>query len=214
MLRRLSILDQILSQTDAFVKVVSGAARATGRPSPGLRLDDVYLEPEERLQSGRLMRVNHAGEVAAQGLYQGQMLTSVRPEVYSRLDQSSREEGDHLHWCADRARQLGVGTSILNPLWYAGSFAVGALAGLAGDRLSLGFVDETERQVERHLADHLERLPAQDQVSAAILLQMQRDEIEHGEAAMALGGEPLPWPIRKLLMPATAKIMTQSAYWL
>jgi ubiquinone biosynthesis monooxygenase Coq7 len=214
MLRRFSFLDQVLSQADAFVKVVTGSARSTGRPSPGRGLEDAYLEPEERAESGRLMRINHAGEVAAQGLYQGQMLTAVRTDVHSRLDRSSREEGDHLHWCAERANQLGVRTSLLNPFWYAGSFAMGALAGLAGDRFSLGFVDETERQVERHLADHLARLPEQDRVSASILLQMQQDEVEHGEAAMALGGEPLPWPIRHLLMPAAAGMMTRTSYWL
>lgn len=213
-MRKITLLDELFSQADAFLKVLNGVAHSTGRPSPGAGVDDLYLEPEERTHAGRLMRVNHAGEVAAQGLYQGQMLTAVREEVRVRLQRSSREEGDHLHWCAERAEQLGVHLSILNPLWYAGSFTMGALAGLAGDRFSLGFVDETERQVERHLDEHLDRLPENDQVSAAILLQMKHEEIEHGEAAMALGGEPLPWPIRKVVMPTVANLMTRSAYWL
>lgn len=212
-MRRLSVVDELFSQADAFLKVVSGHARATGRPSPAQGLSESWLEPEERARVGRLMRVNHAGEVAAQGLYQGQMLTSRRPEVRARLDQSAREEGDHLHWCAERAHQMGTHTSLLNPLWYLGSLAMGAAAGLAGDRYSLGFVDETERQVERHLDRHLEQLPAQDRQSEAILLQMKQDEVEHGAAAMDLGGRPLPWPIRSLLMPAMAGVMTRTAYW-
>ena len=212
-MRKLSFVDELISQADAFVKVVSGHARATGRPSPAQGLPEPWLEPEERTLVGRLMRVNHAGEVAAQGLYQGQMLTSRRPEVRARLDQSAREEGDHLHWCAERAHQMGTHTSLLNPVWYLGSMAMGAAAGLAGDRYSLGFVDETERQVERHLDHHLQQLPAQDNQSAAILLQMKQEEVEHGAAAMELGGRPLPWPIRSLLMPAVAKVMTGTAYW-
>ncbi|MFO8153680.1 2-polyprenyl-3-methyl-6-methoxy-1,4-benzoquinone monooxygenase [Thioalkalivibrio sp.] len=212
-MRRLSLVDELISQADAFVKVISGQARATGRPSPAQGLPEPWLETEERSLVGRLMRVNHAGEVAAQGLYQGQMLTSRRPEVRERLDQSAREEGDHLHWCAERAHEMGARTSLLNPVWYLGSLAMGAAAGLAGDRYSLGFVDETERQVERHLDHHLERLPEQDNQSAAILLQMKHEEIEHGAAAMELGGRPVPWPVRSLVMPAVAKVMTGTAYW-
>jgi ubiquinone biosynthesis monooxygenase Coq7 len=212
-MRRLSLFDELLSQADAFAKVASGHARATGRPSPGRGLPEPFLEQDERDLVGRLMRVNHAGEIAAQGLYQGQMLTSRRPEVRDRLDQSAREEGDHLHWCAERLRQMGTHTSLLGPFWYLGSLAMGAAAGLAGDRYSLGFVDETERQVEHHIDDHLQRLPATDNVSAAILLQMKHDEVEHGAKAMELGGASLPWPIRRLLMPAVAGVMTRTAYW-
>ncbi|TVP77615.1 2-polyprenyl-3-methyl-6-methoxy-1,4-benzoquinone monooxygenase [Thioalkalivibrio sp.] len=213
-MRNLSLVDELLSQADAFVKVVSGHARATGRPSPGQGLPEPFLEADERRLVGRLMRVNHAGEIAAQGLYQGQMLTSRRPEVRARLDQSAREEGDHLHWCAERAQEMGTQTSLLNPLWYLGSLAMGAAAGLAGDRYSLGFVDETERQVEQHLDEHLQRLPPEDNVSAAILLQMKLEEVEHGAAAMELGGQPVPWPIRRLLMPVVAGVMTRTAYWM
>ncbi|MCA1790770.1 MAG: 2-polyprenyl-3-methyl-6-methoxy-1,4-benzoquinone monooxygenase [Thioalkalivibrio sp.] len=213
-MRNLSLVDELLSQADAFVKVFSGQARATGRPSPGQGLPEPFLEADERRLVGRLMRVNHAGEVAAQGLYQGQILTSRRAEVRARLDQSAREEGDHLHWCAERAQEMGTQTSLLNPLWYLGSLAMGAAAGLAGDRYSLGFVDETERQVEQHLDEHLQRLPPEDNVSAAILLQMKLEEVEHGAAAMDLGGQPVPWPIRRLLMPVVAGVMTRAAYWI
>ncbi len=212
-MRNLSLLDEVISQADAFVKVIAGQARSTGRPAPGQDLPEPLLDDAERELVGRLMRVNHAGEVAAQGLYQGQMLTSRRPEVRERLDRSAREEGDHLHWCAARAEQLGTHTSLLNPLWYLGSLSLGAAAGLAGDAYSLGFVDETERQVERHLDHHLRQVPPDDTVSAAILLQMKLDEGEHGAAALELGGRPLPWPVRRLLMPAVAGLMTRTAYW-
>lgn len=213
-MRRFSILDEVVRQTDTLLKVATGHAPATGRPSPGAAIPDTALSPEERDQVGRLMRINHAGEIAAQGLYHGQMLTSSRPDVRSRLEQSAREEGDHLHWCAERAQQMGVNPSLFNPIWYLGSVTMGALAGLAGDRFSLGFVDETERQVEQHLDEHLQQLPIQDAVSAAILMQMKHDEVEHGAKAMALGGEPLPWPVRSVLMPAVAKVMTRTAHWI
>ncbi|MFO7955027.1 2-polyprenyl-3-methyl-6-methoxy-1,4-benzoquinone monooxygenase [Thioalkalivibrio sp.] len=213
-MRRLSPLDHLINQADAFVKVVAGQARSTGRPSPGG--DDIgpHLGDHERDRSARLMRVNHAGEVAAQGLYQGQMLTARNPEIRGHLDQASREEGDHLHWCARRVHDLGGRTSLLGPFWYVGSFGMGALAGLTGDAYSLGFIDETERQVERHLDRHLERLPAQDEVSARILAQMKQDEVEHGAHAMALGGKAPPWPVRNILMPLTSSVMTRTAYWI
>jgi len=213
-MRRLSPLDHLINQADAFVKVVSGRARSTGRPSPGG--DDIgpHLEDDERRLTTRLMRVNHAGEVAAQGLYQGQMLTARTEEIREHLDQASREEGDHLHWCAQRVHDLGGRVSLLTPFWYVGSFGMGALAGLTGDAYSLGFIDETERQVERHLDRHLERLPPHDEISARILNQMKQDEIEHGANAMALGGKTLPWPVRNVLMPASSTVMTRTAYWI
>jgi len=213
-MRRYSWLDEVFRQTDALLKVASGYAPATGRPSPGRDVPEAELDSDERRLVGRLMRINHAGEIAAQGLYHGQMVTSKRPEVRARLEQSAREEGDHLHWCAERAQQMGVGTSLLDPAWYLGSVTLGALAGLMGDRFSLGFVDETERQVEQHLDEHLHQLPVQDAISAAILMQMKHDEVEHGAKALALGGEPIPWPIRRVMMPAAAVVMTRTAYWL
>ena len=159
------------------------------------------------------MRVNHAGEIAAQGLYQGQALTARHPETEAALRQAAAEEGDHLAWCRDRLEELGSRPSLLNPLWYAGSVTIGALAGLFGDRASLGFMAETERQVEGHLADHLDRLPADDQRSRAIVEQMQVDEIGHGRAAIAAGASTLPEPVPRLMRFA-ARVMTGTAYWI
>jgi ubiquinone biosynthesis monooxygenase Coq7 len=159
------------------------------------------------------MRVNHAGEIAAQGLYHGQALTARTPETRAALRRAAAEEGDHLAWCRDRLDELGSRTSVLNPIWYAGSVAIGAVAGLFGDRASLGFMAETERQVEGHLAEHLERLPTDDARSRAIVEQMQADEIGHGQAAIAAGGARLPDPVPRL-MRLTARLMTGTAYWI
>jgi 3-demethoxyubiquinol 3-hydroxylase len=159
------------------------------------------------------MRVNHAGEIAAQGLYHGQALTARSPDTRATLRQAAAEEGDHLAWCRERLDELGSRPSLFNPIWYAGSAAIGALAGIAGDRMSLGFMAETERQVEGHLATHLERLPADDQRSRTIVQQMQADEIGHGRAAIAAGAATLPEPVPRL-MRMTARIMTGTAYWI
>jgi 3-demethoxyubiquinol 3-hydroxylase len=159
------------------------------------------------------MRVNHAGEVAAQALYHGQALVARDPEVREFLLEAAREEGDHLRWCRERLGALGSRPSHLDPLWYLGSLGIGALAGLAGDRLSLAFMTETERQVEGHLNEQLARLPAEDARSRAVLEQMQRDEVVHGERARAHGGGELAAPVRAL-MRLTAKLMTTSAYWI
>jgi 3-demethoxyubiquinol 3-hydroxylase len=159
------------------------------------------------------MRVNHAGEVAAQALYHGQALVAREPEVREFLLGAAREEGDHLIWCAERLAALHSRPSLLNPVWYAGAVAIGAVAGLAGDRISLGFIAETERQVEGHLDAHLARLPADDAASRAILEQMKSDEIRHGEHALARGGAALPGPIAALMRLAS-KVMTRSAYWI
>jgi 3-demethoxyubiquinol 3-hydroxylase len=169
-------------------------------------------EPERQL-SAELMRVNHAGEIAAQGLYHGQALVARNPEVRNLLEQAAREETDHLAWCEERLLELKDRPSRLDPLWYAGSFAIGVLAGLASDRTSLGFVTETERQVERHLDTHLERLPAGDDRSRQILKQMRADEQAHGELAQRAGGETLPTGVQKL-MQATARVMTHTARWI
>jgi ubiquinone biosynthesis monooxygenase Coq7 len=156
------------------------------------------------------MRINHAGEVAAQALYYGQALVAKSAEVHDFLMDAAHEEGDHLSWCATRLNQLGAKPSVLNPIWFAGSAAIGAIAGLAGDRISLGFITETERQVEAHLSDHLSRLPAADHASRAIIEQMKADEVRHGQHAHDRGGQTLPAPIRQL-MSATSRIMTLGA---
>jgi 3-demethoxyubiquinol 3-hydroxylase len=159
------------------------------------------------------MRVNHAGEVAAQALYQGQALTARHAGVAAAMRQAAAEETDHLAWCEQRLRELNGGTSVLNPLWYAGSFAIGALAGVLGDHASLGFVAETERQVEMHLRRHMQRLDAADRRSRAILEQMTNDEVRHGAQAASLGAAELPIPVAAA-MRLTARIMTRGSYWL
>jgi ubiquinone biosynthesis monooxygenase Coq7 len=159
------------------------------------------------------MRVNHAGEISAQALYQGQALTARLPTVRGKMEQAAVEENDHLAWTAERIRELGTHTSVLAPFWYAGSFAIGALAGIAGDKWSLGFVAETEHQVIRHLDAHLARLPEQDAKSRAILELMRTDEARHATTALAAGGATLPEPVRRL-MALSSKVMTTTAYWL
>jgi ubiquinone biosynthesis monooxygenase Coq7 len=173
----------------------------------------LVLQDRERRESGRLMRVNHAGEVAAQALYQGQALTARAPAVVDALRKAADEEMDHLAWCEQRLQELDGRASVLNPVWYAGSFAVGALAGALGDRISLGFIAETEKQVESHLRDHLERLPAADARSRVILSQMTHDEMQHGATATSLGGTDLPFPL-KSAMRLVSRVMTRGAYWL
>jgi ubiquinone biosynthesis monooxygenase Coq7 len=209
--RTLSPLDRLLELADSGLRA-SLARPASSRPTPG-EPTAKPVDPTLRRHAAALMRVNHAGEVAAQGLYHGQALTARTPETLAALRLAAAEEGDHLAWCRDRLDELGSRPSLLNPLWYAGSVAIGALAGLAGDRLSLGFMAETERQVEGHLADHLERLPADDARSRTIVQQMQADEIGHGRAAVAAGAAALPEPLPKL-MRLTARIMTGTAYWI
>jgi 3-demethoxyubiquinol 3-hydroxylase len=215
--RHPSPLDRILSVLDQGLRVTAGGAGAiasTGRPVPGPApgAEITPLDPATARHVAGLMRVNHAGEVAAQALYHGQALVARDPAVRDFLLEAAREEGDHLAWCAARLRQLGSRTSLLDPLWYAGSVAIGALAGLAGDRASLGFIAETERQVEGHLDGHLERLPPSDATSRAIIEQMKADEAMHRDHALARGGEELPAPVRGL-MRGVAKVMTGSAYW-
>jgi len=159
-----------------------------------------------------LMRVNHTGEICAQALYQGQALTARNIEARAALEQAAAEETDHLAWTAQRINELGGRASFLNPLWYAGSFAMGVASGLAGDRWSLGFLAETETQVERHLEGHLERLPIADESSRAVLEQMREDENRHGAAGRSMGAAELPLPVR-LAMQAASRVMTRTAYW-
>lgn len=205
--------DRLLMQLDKAVRTVFGSPSVTERPNPADAQPDTELSADERHLVTGLMRVNHAGEVSAQALYQGQALTAKLAEVRGRMDQAAMEENDHLAWCQQRLTELGSHTSVLNPLWYAGSFAIGALAGLAGDKWSLGFVVETEKQVVHHLEGHLERLPAQDHKSRAILEQMKDDEAHHATTALQAGSAELPLPVKQL-MRLTSKVMTNTAYFL
>jgi 3-demethoxyubiquinol 3-hydroxylase len=171
------------------------------------------LREADRAESVRLMRVNHAGEVAAQALYHGQALTARDPAVKTAMHQAAAEEADHLAWCEQRLKELKGRPSLLNPFWYCGSLVLGAVAGALGDRASLGFIAETEKQVESHLRDHLERLSPKDLRSRAILTQMTHDEMRHGAKAASMGGKPMPFPIT-LAMRATSKLMTRGSYWI
>lgn len=212
-LRAESFLDRLVSLADHALKNASGHPPAAGRPrpQPAQPATDTLSDAERRHAAG-LMRVNHAGEIAAQALYHGQALVAREAHVRAFLLEAAREEGDHLVWCESRLAQLGSRTSVLGPLWYAGSALIGALAGLAGDATSLGFIAETEKQVEGHIEGHLERLPPGDSDSRAILRQMKADEIAHREHALDRGGAALPAPVRRL-MHGTARVMTTSAYW-
>lgn len=207
----LSLADRWIVEFDRALRTLSGVAHPS-RPSPAQGEDLSDLVPEERSKSGALMRVDHSGEVCAQALYSGQALTARDPAKREALLHAAREEGDHLAWTRDRLRELGAHQSFLNPLWYAGSFTLGAVAGLAGDRWSLGFVVETERQVEAHLDQHLGALPANDGRSRVILEQMRLDEIRHAQQAISRGATKLPKPIATA-MRVTSKVMTGTAYW-
>jgi len=189
------------------------AARPIPTPAGGTAAPDASLSEAERRESANLMRVNHSGEVAAQALYHGQALFAWRPEVRDMLLRAAREEADHLAWCDQRLRELGSRPSVLGPLWYVGSFAIGASVAVVSDTVSLGFVSETEKQVEGHIDSHLDKLPANDERSRAVLEQMRADEIAHGAAARNAGGVDLPPPV-KSAMRATARVMTRASYWL
>ena len=207
----MTLLDRFIIELDTALRSVVGGANAHRQP-PGADVhSEVILESSEREHAAGLMRVNHVGEVCAQALYQSQKIFARNPEIQEMLHHSGQEEMDHLAWCETRLRELDSHTSYLNPFWYAGSFAIGMIAGLAGDKWSLGFVAETERQVENHLESHLEKLPQNDHRSRAIVDQMRLDEIEHGQAAVQAGGISLPRPVQ-LMMKVMSKIMTTSAY--
>jgi ubiquinone biosynthesis monooxygenase Coq7 len=208
--RRLSLADRLVQEIDRGLRTVA-AANVAGRPFPDQGLPETVTEPAARRHAAGLMRVNHAGEIAAQALYHGQALTARNPALREHLLVAAREETDHLAWCERRVRDLDSRTSLLAPLWYAGSFAIGALAGLAGDRISLGFVDETEKQVCAHLESHLDTLPPEDERSRRIVAQMKDDEDRHAANARARGAVVLPRPIREL-MRRTARVMTRTAY--
>ena len=204
-------LDRLLSSADNALRTLSGSVHAA-RPCPEPGAEAGFeLDEDARRLSGALMRVNHVGEVCAQALYQAQALTARTPEMREQCLAAAREETDHLAWTQQRLAELGDRTSLLNPLWYAGAFGIGLLAGRLGDAVSLGFVVETERQVEQHLASHLDRLPAADNASRAIVEQMKDDEVRHAERAEQTGAIRLPAPVR-WLMRGAAQVMTTAAH--
>lgn len=210
--RQYSPLDQLFGLIDDGLRTVF-VTPDTSRPNPAATVTENELTAAQRDLAGRLMRINHAGEIAAQGLYQGQALTAKLPEVRDKMQQAAVEENDHLNWCATRVKELGTHTSYLDPFWYVGSFTIGALAGAAGDKWSLGFVAETEKQVVNHLESHLHQVSETDQKTRAILEQMKVDEGKHATVALQAGGANLPAPIQ-LLMQLTSKVMTKTAYWI
>lgn len=206
-------LDALVVEIDAALRTVTGVDAAPARASPaGSRTDDA-LSAADRDRAARLMRVNHAGEIAAQALYRGQALVAREDALRADLLRAAQEEHDHLVWCAERTRELGQEVSRLTPLWYAGSLAIGVAAGLAGDRLSLGFLAETERQVMEHLDGHLERLPGPDGRSREIVARMRAEELDHRRQALAHGGVELPAPVRAGMRLA-ARFMTTTARFL
>jgi len=204
-------LDKLVIEFDKGLRTLFAPA-PTLRPLPGNDLPDAELSEEEKRRTVSLMRINHCGEICAQALYQGQALTARNEEVKAALVQAAWEETEHLNWTETRIKELGGHTSFLNPLWYTSSLAIGALAGALGDKWNLGFLAETEHQVEKHLESHLGRLPPQDEKSRAILEQMKIDEIHHADTALEHGGAPLPLPV-KAAMKLSSKIMTKTAYW-
>jgi len=208
--RRLTPLDRLLAGAQNALETVLGHPVAE-RPNPGLPQPDMVLDDVARRHAAGLMRINHVGEVCAQALYVGQATVARDPATRARLLHAAQEETDHLAWCADRLTELSSRPSLLNPLWYGGSFAIGALAGLRGDGWNLGFVVETERQVEAHLDEHLETLPAEDLRSRAILAQMKADEARHADEAEAAGARKLPFPIPGVMSMAS-QIMKTVAY--
>ena len=204
------MIDKLLVAADSALRTLSGASHS-GRPTPVPNQPAQPLGDAERRLAGALMRVNHVGEVCAQALYTAQALATRDPALRLQFEAASREETDHLAWTQQRLTELKAHPSLLNPLWYAGAFAIGLVAGRAGDPLSLGFVVETERQVEQHLASHLQRLPAGDLASQAIVQQMKQDEARHGATAQAAGAAELPAPVR-WAMRLASKVMTTTAH--
>lgn len=206
------MLDRAILEFDKSLRTLFAPATSV-RPVPGEALPETRLDESGRRHAAALMRVNHVGEVCAQALYQGQSLSSGNPALREELDQAAREETEHLAWTEARISALGGRKSLLNPLWYLGALALGVAAGRLGDRWNLGFLAETERQVEAHLDDHLARLPAADEKSRAVLAQMRTDEVAHAETAVRLGATELPMPVRAA-MKAASRVMTTTAYYL
>lgn len=204
-------LDNLIIEFDKGLRTLFSKARST-RPFPDAGVPEAALSEREKKLAAALMRVNHSGEICAQALYQGQAMTARDPAVQKELQLAALEETEHLAWTAQRVGALGGHLSLLNPLWYGGSLAIGAVAGLLGDKWNLGFLAETERQVGRHLQNHLARLPQQDQKSRAVVSQMYTDETRHADKAAQLGGAELPVPVKRA-MEAGSRVMTNTAYW-
>ena len=210
-IRQLSRLDRLLASASNALRTVAAPAGRPARPNPAADLEDSQMDASQTRHAAGLMRVNHAGEVCAQALYQGHAMVARDTEIADQMQSAADEEFDHLAWCEQRIKELGEQPSKLSPLWYAGSFAIGAASGLFGDRWSLAFIAETEQQVCDHLDTHLDRLPEQDAKSRAIVRRMHAEEREHGENAKAAGAATLPRGVDRL-MRLTAKLMTTTAY--
>ncbi len=209
--RHLTLLDRLITEADTALRTITSRGHSAQRASPASGHSDAELAERERRHAAGLMRVNHTGEVCAQALYQGQALTAKLPTVRGEMQQAAAEEVDHLVWCEERLQELDSSPSVLNPLWYGLSFALGAVAGAIGDEVSLGFVAATEERVCSHLRDHLKALPAEDRKSRLILQQMLEDEQRHGDKALEAGGADFPQPVKDA-MSAVSKLMTRSSY--
>jgi ubiquinone biosynthesis monooxygenase Coq7 len=211
-MRQLSFIDSLVCVADNALRTLAGGYQTTSRPSPARGLPEAELSTEQKRHIAGLMRINHSGEVCAQALYQGQALTARLPEVRDKMEQAAKEENDHLDWCHQRLVELNTHASYLNLFWYAGSFTLGAVAGALGDRWSLGFVVETERQVVKHLENHIAQLPLEDLRSKAILQVMKQDEMHHATTALNAGGAELPSMV-KYSMRLMSKVMTYTVYY-
>ena len=210
--RRLSLVDRLIGEADTVLRTLSNRGNQAARPSPAAGHSEAELNSGQRKHIAGLMRVNHTGEVCAQALYQGQALTARLPTVREEMDHAAEEEVDHLVWCEERLRQLDSRPSLFNPAWYGLSFAIGAVAGAVGDKVSLGFVAATEERVCNHLKDHLKQLPEDDRKSRLILQQMLEDEERHGENALEAGGTDFPRPVKDA-MTVVSGVMTKTSYW-
>ena len=210
--RQLTPLDRLLASANNALRTVAAPAGRSARPNPAEHIIDADLDDRQKAHAAGLMRVNHAGEVCAQALYQGHAAVARDKSIEEQIQQAADEEFDHLAWCEERIHELGEGVSKLSPFWYAGAFAIGAASGMLGDKWSLGFIAETEKQVCAHLDSHLEALPVEDAKSRAIVEQMRDEEEEHGDNAIEAGAAELPAPVKRL-MQLTAKVMTKTAYW-
>jgi len=210
--RELSPIDRLLAGADNALRTVAAPAGCPARDNPATSIEESDLSATQKSHAAGLMRVNHAGEVAAQALYKGHAAVARDERIEQKMQHAAAEEFDHLAWCEQRIHELGEAPSRLSPVWYAGAYAIGAASGMLGDKWSLGFIAETERQVCAHLDSHLDGLPVEDARSRAIVKRMRDEEAQHGENAVEAGAADLPGPI-KTLMRITAKVMTKTAYW-